>query len=101
MGKIFNVSMEAVTKEMRRKAKTVNFGIIYGQTRFGLASTLGISHQEAQELINKYFATYPKISQYMNETIEKLKERIDCLNNIDLVDYPFTLDTAIYGKILL
>ena len=69
--KIFNVSMDMVTKEMRRKAKTVNFGIIYGQTRYGLAQTLGISPYEAQDLINKYFETYPKISQYMNETIEK------------------------------
>ena len=68
--KIFNVSMEEVTKEMRRKAKTVNFGIIYGQTRYGLASTLGIDPYEAQDLINKYFATYPKISQYINETLE-------------------------------
>ena len=68
--KIFNVSMDDVTKEMRRKAKTVNFGIIYGQTRYGLATTLGIDPYEAQDLINKYFATYPKISQYMNETIE-------------------------------
>jgi len=68
--KIFNVSIDEVTKEMRRKAKTVNFGIIYGQTRYGLAGTLGIEPYEAQDLIDKYFATYPKISQYMNETIE-------------------------------
>ncbi len=68
--KIFGVSMDEVTKEMRRKAKTVNFGIIYGQTRYGLSSTLGISPYEAQDLINKYFATYPKISQYINETLE-------------------------------
>lgn len=68
--KIFNVSMDEVTKEMRRKAKTVNFGIIYGQTRYGLAGTLGISPYEAQDLINKYFATYPKISTYINETLE-------------------------------
>ncbi len=68
--KIFNVGMDEVTKEMRRKAKTVNFGIIYGQTKYGLAQTLGIQPYEAQELINKYFATYPKISNYMNETIE-------------------------------
>lgn len=68
--KIFNVPMESVTKEMRRKAKTVNFGIIYGQTRYGLATTLGIEPYEAQDLINKYFATYPKISQYINETLE-------------------------------
>ena len=68
--KIFNVSMDEVTKEMRRKAKTVNFGIVYGQTRYGLASTLGITPYEAQDLINKYFQTYPKISQYINETLE-------------------------------
>lgn len=68
--KIFNVSLDEVTKEMRRKAKTVNFGIIYGQTRYGLAATLNISSYEAQELINKYFETYPKISKYINETLE-------------------------------
>ena len=68
--KIFNVSMDEVTKEMRRKAKTVNFGIIYGQTRYGLSSTLGITPYEAQDLINKYFQTYPKISTYINETLE-------------------------------
>ena len=68
--KIFNVPIEEVTKDMRRKAKTVNFGIIYGQTRYGLSSTLGITPYEAQDLINKYFATYPKISTYINETLE-------------------------------
>ena len=68
--KIFNVPVEEVTKDMRRKAKTVNFGIIYGQTRYGLSSTLGITPYEAQDLINKYFATYPKISTYINETLE-------------------------------
>lgn len=68
--KIFNVSSDEVTKDMRRKAKTVNFGIIYGQTRYGLAQTLNISPYEAQDLINKYFATYPKISSYINKTLE-------------------------------
>ena len=68
--KIFNVPMEEVTKDMRRKAKTVNFGIVYGQTRYGLATTLGISPYEAQDLINRYFQTYPKISTYINETLE-------------------------------
>lgn len=68
--KIFNVTIDEVTKEMRRKAKTVNFGIVYGQTRYGLATTLGISPYEAQDLINKYFETYPKISTYINETLE-------------------------------
>ena len=68
--KIFGVEIEEVTKEQRRKAKTVNFGIVYGQTRYGLAQTLDISPYEAQELINKYFETYPKISQYINSTLE-------------------------------
>lgn len=68
--KIFGVDMNDVTKEMRRKAKTVNFGIIYGQTRYGLSNTLGIGVSEAQELINRYFATYPGISTYINETLE-------------------------------
>ena len=73
--KIFNVELNEVTKEQRRKAKTVNFGIIYGQTRYGLAQTLGISPFEAQELISKYFATYPKISNYINETLETAQEK--------------------------
>ena len=68
--KIFNIPLEEVTKEQRRKAKTVNFGIVYGQTRYGLAQTLGIEPYEAQDLINKYFQTYPKISQYINSTLE-------------------------------
>ena len=68
--KIFGVEIDEVTKEQRRRAKSVNFGLIYGQTRFGLAQTLGISHFEAQDLMNKYFATYPKISSYINETLE-------------------------------
>ncbi len=66
--KIFNVSMDEVTKDMRRKAKAVNFGIIYGQTRYGLSEALNISPVEAQEFIDKYFETYPKIKQYMEMT---------------------------------
>ena len=73
--KIFGVPVENVTKEMRRKAKTVNFGIIYGQTKYGLSKTLGIEPFEAQELINKYFMTYPKISGYINSTLEKANEK--------------------------
>ncbi len=66
--KIFGVNLEDVTKEMRRKAKAVNFGIIYGQTRYGLAEALSITSIEAQEFIDKYFATYPNIRKYMEET---------------------------------
>lgn len=67
--KVFGVSLAAVTKDMRRKAKAVNFGLIYGQSRYGLASALGISPFEAQDFIDRYFATYPKIRAYMNNTL--------------------------------
>lgn len=67
--KVFEVPIEAVTKEMRYKAKTVNFGIVYGQSRYGLSSSLGISSMEAQIFIDKYFATYPGVKDYMKNTI--------------------------------
>ena len=63
--KVFGVSVENVTKEMRSKAKTVNFGIVYGQTRYGLAKSLNISPNEAQSFIDKYFEGYPNILMYM------------------------------------
>lgn len=68
--KVFDVPMEAVTKDMRYKAKAVNFGIVYGQSKYGLASQLGISSLQAEEFILKYFATYPAIKQYMYDTID-------------------------------
>ena len=67
--KVFGVDIDNVTKEMRRKAKAVNFGIIYGQTRYGLASALNISPFEAQDFIDKYFRTYPKINTYITNTL--------------------------------
>ena len=66
--KIFGVSLPDVTKDMRRKAKAVNFGIIYGQSRYGLSEALNITPAEAQEFIDKYFETYPNIKKYMEET---------------------------------
>ena len=63
--KVFEVTVDEVTKEMRYKAKAVNFGIVYGQSKYGLAKSLGISNAEAEEFINKYFATYPKVKAYM------------------------------------
>ena len=72
--KIFDVSPEAVTKEMRRKAKAVNFGLIYGQTRYGLASALGITPYEAQLFIDKYFKQYPKINTYITNTLIQAHE---------------------------
>lgn len=68
--KVFDVPPEQVTKEMRSKAKAVNFGIVYGQSRYGLASSLGISPYEAQDFIDRYFATYPDVKKYMDETIK-------------------------------
>ena len=68
--KVFGVKPEDVTKEMRRKSKAVNFGIVYGQSKYGLAKNLGISASEAQEFIDKYFETYPGVKEYMNREIE-------------------------------
>ncbi len=68
--KVFDVPIEQVTKDMRSKAKAVNFGIVYGQSHYGLASSLGISPFEAQDFIDRYFATYPDVKKYMDETIK-------------------------------
>ena len=62
--------MEEVTKDMRRKAKAVNFGIIYGQSKYGLAKALNISNKEAEDFINKYFESYPQIRIYMETKID-------------------------------
>ncbi len=67
---IFGIGVEEVTADHRRKAKEINFGIIYGMSRYGLASRLHISYDEAAEFINDYFATYPGISTYMKLSIE-------------------------------
>ncbi len=68
--KIFNVPISGVTKDMRTKAKSANFGIIYGISAFGLAQNLEISRKEAKELIEGYFATYPEVKAYMEKSIE-------------------------------
>lgn len=65
--KVYGVPFEAVSKEMRYKAKSVNFGIIYGQGAFGLAENLGISRTEAKDLIDNYFKQYPAIKKYMDD----------------------------------
>lgn len=71
---IYGVSIENVTKDMRRNAKAVNFGIIYGISNYGLAADLNISNKEAKEFIDKYFATYPGIKKFMDEQIEQAKK---------------------------
>ena len=72
--KVFNVDLADVTKEMRGKAKMVNFGIIYGISAFGLAQRLGISRTESAEIIKNYFAKYPKVQSYMSDTVDFAKE---------------------------
>ncbi|RYY71661.1 MAG: DNA polymerase I [Chitinophagaceae bacterium] len=72
--KVFNVEESEVTKEMRYKAKSVNFGIIYGQGAFGLAENLGIPRAEAKDIIDNYKKQFPNIQQYMNDTINFAKE---------------------------
>lgn len=68
--RIFNVSLDNVTREQRNKAKAVNFGIIYGISSFGLSQQLKISIKEAKEFIDRYFLAFPKIKNYINNTIE-------------------------------
>lgn len=73
--KVFEVPIEEVTKEMRYKAKAVNFGIVYGQSKYGLAKALKISPDEAQNFIDKYFQTYPKLLEYMNSMVELVEKQ--------------------------
>jgi len=72
--KIYGIKEEEVTKEMRYKAKSVNFGIIYGQGAFGLAENLGISRTEAKEIIDNYKKEFPNIQLYMDQQIKQAKE---------------------------
>ncbi len=72
--KIFKVSLDDVSREMRGKAKMVNFGIIYGISAFGLSQRLSIKRSEAKEIIDNYFTEFPKIKNYMDSTITFAKE---------------------------
>jgi DNA polymerase-1 len=72
--KVYNVDEKDVTKEMRYKAKSVNFGIIYGQGAFGLADNLGISRAEAKQIIDNYKQQFPGIQKYMDDTINFARE---------------------------
>lgn len=71
--KVYKIDISEVTKEMRSKAKTANFGIIYGISVFGLAERMGVDRKEAKELIDGYFETYPKVKDYMEKSIEVAK----------------------------
>ena len=72
--KVFGVPIEEVTKEMRRRAKAVNFGLAYGQSSFGLAQTLGISRSESRQIIDNYFSKFPGIKNYMSDTVAFARE---------------------------
>ena len=72
--KIYNVSLPDVTREMRRNAKMVNFGIVYGISAFGLSERLNIPRKEAADIIQQYFEKYPKIQQYIDSQIEFAKQ---------------------------
>lgn len=73
--KIYKVPLEEVTREQRSKAKTANFGIIYGISVFGLAERLNVDRKEAKELIDGYFENYPHVKEYMDESIRIARER--------------------------
>jgi DNA polymerase-1 len=73
--KIFGVASPDVTRDMRRKAKEVNFGIMYGIGPFGLANRLEISQAEAREIIQRYFERFPKVKEYINETITEARKK--------------------------
>lgn len=73
--KIYKMPLDKITKDMRRKAKTANFGIIYGITAFGLAERLTIGREEAKQLIDGYFESYPKIKQFIDNCILSAREK--------------------------
>lgn len=73
--KIYHKDISEVTRDERRKAKTANFGIIYGISAFGLARRMNVSRTEASELIKGYFSTYPKVKEYMDNSIALARER--------------------------
>ena len=73
--KIYKIPIEEVTRDMRGKAKTANFGIIYGISAFGLSSRLNISRSEAKELIDGYFETFPAVKDYMEKSINEAREK--------------------------
>ena len=78
---IFNVDLKKVSKDQRRKAKAINFGIIYGISQYGLAKQINVSNHEAEDFLNSYFAKFPEIKIYMENTI-KFCRKSGYVNNI-------------------
>jgi DNA polymerase-1 len=73
--RVFGVSVDEVTPQLRSRAKAVNFGIVYGQQAYGLSQSLGVGFQEAQEMITRYFKAYPQVRRYLDETVELAREQ--------------------------
>ncbi|MES2484506.1 MAG: DNA polymerase I [Bacteroidota bacterium] len=73
--KVFNVALEEVTREQRSHAKTVNFGIVYGVSAFGLSNQTSLSRGESKDLIDAYYVTYPRLKQYISEQVEIAREQ--------------------------
>ena len=78
---IFNINIDKVNQDQRRKAKAINFGIIYGISQYGLAKQINVSNYEAEEFLNSYFAKFPEIKVYMDQTI-KFCRKSGYVNNI-------------------
>ncbi len=78
---VFNKKIKEIDKDMRRKAKAINFGIIYGISQYGLAKQIGVSNIEAEDFLNSYFMKFPEIKEYMSETI-KFCRKSGYVNNI-------------------
>ena len=78
---IFNINIKKVTQDQRRKAKAINFGIIYGISQYGLAKQINVSNQEAEKFLNSYFTKFPEIKTYMEKTI-KFCRKTGYVNNI-------------------
>ncbi len=72
---VFNKSIKNIDSDLRRKAKAINFGIIYGITQYGLAKQISVSNQEAQEFIESYFKKFPEIKEYMNDTVKICRKK--------------------------
>ena len=72
---VFNLPIDKISENFRRKAKAINFGIIYGITQYGLAKQISVSNDEAQEFINSYFKKFPEIKDYMNTTIKSCRKQ--------------------------
>ena len=78
---VFNTELSQVSKDQRRKAKAINFGLIYGMSAFGLAKQIDVSRTEAKQYIDGYFENYPGVLRFMDETKERAKLAGICRNN--------------------